>query len=180
MEFKVGKNTMNELLEALRNYELREFDETKTRSVRDIPCVISLAYTTTESGKHEVQVDFNLLEMQFEEYIDYKLISKSHLETIEEFIDILNNCTFDELVSDVLWTAEEMERNESKMELEDFTKERLCELLTWAVHGLIEDDYESAMEYFREEMDMTDEELEFFGVYDGCASIEEIVDIENE
>lgn len=48
--------------------------------------------------------------------------------------------------------------------MDDFTKERLCELLTLAIDGLLEDDHESAMEYFRDSMDMSKEELEFFGV----------------
>lgn len=50
------------------------------------------------------------------------------------------------------------------MKLKDFSKERLCELLTWAIDGLIEDDRESAIQYLHDTMDMTIEELEFFGV----------------
>lgn len=51
-----------------------------------------------------------------------------------------------------------------------FTKDRLVELLTLAIDGLLEDDEESAREYFRESMEMSEEEAEFFGIdnlYDG-------------
>lgn len=44
------------------------------------------------------------------------------------------------------------------------TWERLSEIATQALHGLIEDDYDSAMEYFRDTLDLTDEEREYFGV----------------
>ena len=42
--------------------------------------------------------------------------------------------------------------------------ERLSEIATQALHGLLEDDRESAMEYFRDTIDLTDEEREYFGV----------------
>jgi hypothetical protein len=44
------------------------------------------------------------------------------------------------------------------------TWDRLSEIATQALHGLIEDDYDSAMEYFRDTIDLTDEEREYFGV----------------
>lgn len=44
------------------------------------------------------------------------------------------------------------------------TYDRLTEIATLAIHGLIEDDEESAMEYFADTMELTDEEREFFGV----------------
>ena len=47
---------------------------------------------------------------------------------------------------------------------EKITWERLSEIATQALHGLIEDDYETAMEYFRDTIDLTEEEREYFGV----------------
>lgn len=47
---------------------------------------------------------------------------------------------------------------------EIITWERLSEIATQALHGLIEDDYDSAMEYFRDTIDLTEEEREYFGV----------------
>lgn len=50
------------------------------------------------------------------------------------------------------------------MKLEDFSKARLSEIADLVIWGLIEDDKESAIEYLREECDMSKEELEWFGV----------------
>lgn len=46
----------------------------------------------------------------------------------------------------------------------NFTPERLVELLQYAIDGLRIDDEYSAMEYFRDTMNMTDYEREFFGI----------------
>ena len=46
----------------------------------------------------------------------------------------------------------------------DMTAERLVEIATLAIQGLLEDDEETAMEYFAETMELTDYEREFFGV----------------
>ena len=46
----------------------------------------------------------------------------------------------------------------------NFTPERLVELASLAIDGLREDDEESAMEYFRDTMELTDYEREFFGI----------------
>ena len=46
----------------------------------------------------------------------------------------------------------------------NFTPERLVEIASLAIDGLREDDEESAMEYFRDTMELTDYEREFFGI----------------
>ena len=51
--------------------------------------------------------------------------------------------------------------------------DRLSEIATDALHGLIEDDYDSAMEYFRDTIELTDTERAYFGVpteYDNDSS----------
>lgn len=45
---------------------------------------------------------------------------------------------------------------------------RLEELATLFKDGLMEDDPEEAMRYFTEECQMTDKELEFFGLTESC------------
>lgn len=50
------------------------------------------------------------------------------------------------------------------MKFKDISKERLCEIATYAISGLIEEDRESAIEYLHDDMDMTIEELKVFGV----------------
>lgn len=46
----------------------------------------------------------------------------------------------------------------------NFTPERLVEIASLAINGLREDDEDSAMEYFRDTMELTDYEREFFGI----------------
>ena len=46
----------------------------------------------------------------------------------------------------------------------DFTPERLVEIASLAINGLREDDEDSAMEYFRDTMELTDYERELFGI----------------
>lgn len=46
----------------------------------------------------------------------------------------------------------------------NFTPERLVEIASLAINGLREDDEDSAMEYFRDIMELTDYEREFFGI----------------
>lgn len=41
---------------------------------------------------------------------------------------------------------------------------RLEEISTMALHGLIEDDKDSAMEFFENEIELTDNECKFFGI----------------
>lgn len=50
------------------------------------------------------------------------------------------------------------------LSIDDFTKERLGEIATNLVWGLIEDDRQSALEYFKDTCNMSIEELEYFGV----------------
>ena len=41
---------------------------------------------------------------------------------------------------------------------------RMSEIATYALHGLLEDDYDTAMEYFRDTIELTDEERDYFGI----------------
>lgn len=50
------------------------------------------------------------------------------------------------------------------LSIDDFTKERLSEIATNLVWGLIEDDRQSALEYFKDTCDVSIEALEYFGV----------------
>ena len=46
----------------------------------------------------------------------------------------------------------------------NFTPERLVQIAQLAIDGLRCDDEDSAMEYFRDTMELTDYEREFFGI----------------
>ena len=101
------------LLEVLNDYMRREFDD-EYKSVDDIPDVIPLGYTTSDEETHEVQVDFDLTSLEWKEYIDGELKIVSKRDSIEDFIDELDGLRFDEVVSDILWMANEMEEKEEE------------------------------------------------------------------
>lgn len=46
----------------------------------------------------------------------------------------------------------------------DFTPERLVEIAQLAIDGLMCDGEDSALEYFADTMELTEEEAEFFGI----------------
>lgn len=94
------------LLKALQKYTMRGFGYVKYHTVDDIPNIINLAHTTTESGNTEVQVDFNLEKLQWEDYINRELKIVSKRNSLEGFINELNNCSFEDIVSDILYMAE--------------------------------------------------------------------------
>lgn len=98
----------NKILEAYNEYSFKEFG---SETLETLPSVLSLAYTTTESEKHEVQVNYNVDLEQYEEYIDMELkhVNKCPLEAFLIDIEI---GSFDGFVSDILSEAEEMEEKE--------------------------------------------------------------------
>lgn len=101
------------LLEVLNDYMRKEFDD-EYQSVNDIPDVIPLGYTTSDEETHEVQVDFDLTSLEWKEYIDGELKIVSKRDSIEDFIDELDGLSFDSVVSDILWMANEMEEKEEE------------------------------------------------------------------
>lgn len=44
------------------------------------------------------------------------------------------------------------------------TRERLEEIATRALHALVEDDEETAREFFETELELDEEEMEYFGI----------------
>lgn len=44
------------------------------------------------------------------------------------------------------------------------TRERLEEIATRALHALVEDDEETAREFFEAELELDEEEMEYFGI----------------
>lgn len=105
------KSLQKRLLESVQNYCEREFDEFD--KIKEVGKVINLAYTTTGSGEHEVQVDFDIEKLEWQEYIDGQLMIVKRRRSIEEFINELNDCSFNSITDNILFMAEEMEENEN-------------------------------------------------------------------
>lgn len=111
------------LFEAVNAYSMREFDTDMYKRVEDIPQVLAIAYTTTEDNEHEVQINFDLSDLSWKEYIDNVLWRVERRTTLQDFIDEIEYASFDEIVSDTLYDAENMYEEEEE-EQEPFEDDR--------------------------------------------------------
>ncbi len=107
--FRNENETKQRLLYALQNFFEREYDQ-EIQSLDEFLSIIPIAYTTTENETLEVQVNFNLKKLQWEEFIGDELVYVHERNSLEEFINEIENATFDEIVSDILYEANERER----------------------------------------------------------------------
>lgn len=106
---------LKRLLEVLNAYYEREFDNDNAfESIDDIPTIIPLAYTTSEDDKHEIQSNFNLDKLQWEEYIDEKLVLVDKRDSLEDFIDELSCADYDSIISDILFEANNLDGGDNE------------------------------------------------------------------
>ena len=103
VEYK-SKRKQRELLKALQEYSLREFDDITYKSIFDIPNVIDLAYAMIgEEEEHEVQIDFDLKRLQWKEYIDYEPKRTKQYTSLDEFINKLKRCAYEDIVYEAFY-----------------------------------------------------------------------------
>ena len=98
-----GDNIISSLMDALNNYFISEFGEDSAISAIPNDGIIHLAYTTYEFGDDEirdVQVDFDLANLKYLNYIDDELVLEERRESIEAFIEELSRCDFDAIIAD--------------------------------------------------------------------------------
>ena len=96
---------MCNLLKAVNRYLVREFDEDAKLERIPEDGILALAYTTYAVGddkEHELQVDFDLLNLKYLNYIDGKLVLEESRECEQEFIDEMKACEFDDIIRDVV------------------------------------------------------------------------------
>ena len=93
---------MDNLMDALNNYFISEFGEDS--AINKIPDdgIIHLAYTTYDFGDEErdVQVDFDLANLKYLNYIDDELVLEERRESIEAFIEELSGCDINAIIAD--------------------------------------------------------------------------------
>lgn len=105
---------MCKLLEALNRYFTSEFGEDS--AIDKIPGdgILHLAYTTYDFGdgeEREVQVDFDLLNLKYLNYIDDELVLEEARECEQEFIDEIKCCGFDDIIRDCVHKGFELYDN---------------------------------------------------------------------
>ena len=96
---------LHNLLKAYNEYTYREFE---SESLKELPFILDLAFTSTESGKQNVQVKYDILLEQINEYINNTLIN-SYEVSVEDFTKDLASISFEGIISDILFEAEERE-----------------------------------------------------------------------
>lgn len=119
-EVKFENEKDNELVKEIKNnikkFYLREYGEYGEKDLKKY--IISLAYTTTEDEKYEIQVSLNLDKQQIINEI-YNEIGRNVYSIeqykLEDLVDITKYMSFDELVNFIDYD-----------EIEDFFKERIC------------------------------------------------------
>ena len=94
---------MDRLLKAINSYFTKEFGENAMIVTLPEDGIIHLAYTTYEfddDKEHELQVDFDLKNLRYLNYIDEILVLKEERESLCDFIEEIESCDFDDIIRD--------------------------------------------------------------------------------
>ena len=105
---KLNNEQKNILLNSFNSFNVREYgDNAYIETFDDFlekysDGVIHLAYTTYgDDEQFEIQIDFNLNKMRYEEYIDNELFinpNEVYDRSFDEFCDEIENCNFEDLI----------------------------------------------------------------------------------
>lgn len=118
------KVQQDRLLNALNTYfdntdqdeRFDSFDQLKNRYPDGY---INLAYTTYgEDDQFDIQVNFNLNKMRYEEWINLALYFKSNEvydRTFDDFCDEIESCDFDSMISNCVMECSDREDNPERM-----------------------------------------------------------------
>lgn len=88
----------NKLINALNKYLVSEYGDGIDKLPDD--GIVHLAYTINDDGE-EVQVDFDLNNLKYLNYIDDKLVLEEKRNSIQEFIEEIEYCDS----SDIIWNC---------------------------------------------------------------------------
>ena len=91
----------NRLLKAVNRYLVVEFGVDS--EIKEVPKdgIVHLAYTTydfDDGEEHEVQVDFDLINLKYLNYIDNELVLEEERDTEESFISEIEVCDFNDII----------------------------------------------------------------------------------
>lgn len=102
------KEQEQRLLESLNEYYNNEGWDSKDSIPED--GLIPLGYTTydfDDDCEHDIEVKFDLNELCYLNYIDFKLVLKEYVDSIEQFIEDLN-ASFDDMIYNCLKKGREI------------------------------------------------------------------------
>lgn len=86
-----------ELINALNNYFVSEFGEDAIIDKLPNDRIVHLAYTVNDDGA-EIQVDFDIKNLKYLNYIDDELVLEEKRTNIQEFIKEIENCSFSDII----------------------------------------------------------------------------------
>lgn len=104
----MDKEQEQRLLEALNEYYNNEGWDSIDKLPED--GIINLAYTTydfDDEYEHDIEVKFDLNELCYLNYIDFELVLKEYVDSIEQFIEDLN-ASFDDMIYNCLKKGREI------------------------------------------------------------------------
>lgn len=104
----MDKEQEQRLLEALNEYYNNEGWDSKDSIPED--GLIPLGYTTydfDDDCEHDIEVKFDLNELCYLNYIDFELVLKEYVDSIEQLIEDLN-ASFDDMIYNCLKKGREI------------------------------------------------------------------------
>ena len=91
------QSELDEAMRVINRYVKEEFDS-ESADYEDLRAV-SLAFTSTEDGEHNIEVNVNLIEFSVLKYVDKTLVEEIKYDTLSELItNELEGMSFDDLV----------------------------------------------------------------------------------
>ncbi len=94
---------MDKLIEALNDFYVKEYGSDS--EITEIPesKILSLAYTTYDFGdgvERDIQVDFDIVNLKYLNYIDDELVLEEPRSSIDDFIAEIESCDFNDIIRD--------------------------------------------------------------------------------
>lgn len=101
---------LDKVLEVLNDYYIREFDSDAVLSKLPEDSILHLAYTTYDfdGQERDVQVDFDLKRLVFQNYIDSVLVLEEKRDSIDEFLEELLSCSFEDVIRECVYKGFEL------------------------------------------------------------------------
>ena len=102
---------LDKVLEVLNDYYVSEFDSEAVVSKLPEDSILHLAYTTYDFGdgqEKDVQVDFDLKRLVFQNYIDSVLVLEEKRDSIADFLEELLSCSFEDVIRECVYKGFEL------------------------------------------------------------------------
>lgn len=104
-------NQLRELNEAFAGFCAREYEQ-QAAEITSESEIIAIAYTTSEVEELDVEVQYDLINNCYLNCYDGEVVSTQPM-SIDALIEDFNYASFDEMVSDALYYAYEIEDKEN-------------------------------------------------------------------